>query len=103
MGGLAGQPFFAGAAYVTEDRGSSGTLAAESVKAVERAARRGVDWFLWRPALDPKIGAGIAVVRGTWSFVDLLEAHFALDAVHAVEAIERDRAERDARDQTGRR
>lgn len=55
-------------------------------RAFGRAARGGVNWFLWRPALDQRLGGVSPVeVKRVWTVSDVLEAHLALDALDVVE------------------
>ncbi len=38
-----------------------------------------VDWFVWRLALDRRIGASAVEIRRSWTVADAAEAHLALD------------------------
>lgn len=48
---------------------------------MKRAARKGVNWFVWRVVTHGRIPDGFADIRTRWTFADLLESHFALDAL----------------------
>lgn len=56
-----------------------------SERALLQAAERGVDWWLWRVATDPRLPDGWDQVR-RWSFADVLDAHLVLDALTESEA-----------------
>lgn len=88
MGGLAGQPFFAAVGYVAGGVGGKAETNRRKIKIIDQAARRGVDWFVWRVVTDDLIPDGLTQIR-RWPFADLLEAHLFLDAVHAIHAIDR--------------
>lgn len=68
---------------------------------MEVAAGRGVDWFLLRPVVDPRIPDGLADVRERWTLPDLLDTHQLLDALDDIEAIRQERADEQARNRKG--
>lgn len=56
---------------------------------MDAAAAQGVDWFVMRVVVDPRIPDGLADVTQRWTFADLLQAHFTLDALDRIEAFRR--------------
>ena len=55
---------------------------------LQRATERGVSWFLWRVVAAPQVPDGLHVIRHRWTFAELLEAHFYLDAMRDLAAID---------------
>ncbi len=64
-------------------------LGSGATKAVEHAARRGVDWLIWRIVTHERIPDGLVELRDRWTLGDLLTAHLALDAIEEIEEIGR--------------
>lgn len=51
----------------------------------DRAASRGVDWLLWRPAVDKRAPPRVRDLR--CSFRELIEAHMVLDALDEIAVV----------------
>lgn len=73
---------------------------------MEHAARWGVplgSFSAWTPALDPRLPDGLADVRERWTFLDLYEFTVMQPVLDDLQDLARQRAEAEARAQTGRR
>jgi hypothetical protein len=99
VGGAPGKPLSPFLVYVCEAVGEAtgAPLGASAASAVKHAARRGVDWMIWRVVVAERIPDGLADVRQRWTLPDLLAAHLALDAIEAVEEAARAERERAAK------
>jgi len=93
MAGHFSEPLSPFLVYVLDKSAEGGgpTLGARALRAADYAARRGVNWLTWRVVTHPRIPDGLIEVARSWSLAELLDAHLALDAIEAIEAVERER------------
>lgn len=84
MEGGAGQPFFAGAAYLAErNRQPPPALSWRLQRASGAAVAVGVDWWVWRLATSEHIRDSYADIMERWTFADALHGHHVVDFYEA--------------------
>lgn len=92
MGGCAREPFFTVGEYLTRKRPQEEEeISRARKKAISKAD---VDWFIWRIVITPDIPAGLAEIRGTWSLIDVVDAHKIADMHDDLRKIAKREAER---------
>lgn len=91
MGGGARQSFFTAGEYLTRKRPEEEEISRARKRAISKAD---VEWFIWRIVISTDIPAGLAEIRGTWSLIDVIDAHKIADMHDDLRKIAKREAER---------